>query len=157
MWRQRYFVTNKYFKPGGPAFLQIGGEGPASSVWLYKGHWTEIAKDVGAMAYIVEHRCIFIWYICRQIYLTHERCRFYGESHPTNDTSVGNLRYLTSEQALADLARFIQNMTAETGITEWVTFGGSYPGSLSLWMRLKYPTLIRGSLPNGHTLKQSAL
>lgn len=27
-----------------------------------------------------------------------------------------------------------------------ITFGGSYPGSLSGWMRLKFPNLIQGSV-----------
>nr|XP_039266794.1 putative serine protease K12H4.7 [Styela clava] len=126
-WSQRYFVSDKYYTPGGPAFLQIGGEGPAGPVWLDQGHWIEIAKEVGAKCFILEHR-------------------FYGESHPTNDTSVENLQFLSSEQALADIARFITNKTVTSGLKTWITFGGSYPGSLSLWMKLKYPHLIKGAM-----------
>jgi serine protease 16 len=33
--------------------------------------------------------------------------RFYGQSYPTADMSTSNLQYLSSEQALADLARVI--------------------------------------------------
>ena len=29
---------------------------------------------------------------------------------------------------------------------KWVVFGGSYPGSLSAWFRLKYPQLVVGSI-----------
>ncbi len=39
--------------------------------------------------------------------------RFYGESHPTEDMSVKNLAYLTSEQALADIANFVTAMNNE--------------------------------------------
>jgi hypothetical protein len=39
--------------------------------------------------------------------------RFYGESHPTEDMSVKNLAYLTSEQALADIANFIPAMNLQ--------------------------------------------
>ena len=34
-------------------------------------------------------------------------CRYYGQSHPTPDMSVKNLVWLSSRQALADLANFI--------------------------------------------------
>jgi pimeloyl-ACP methyl ester carboxylesterase len=54
------------------------------------------------------------------------------------------MKYLSSSQALADLAYFIkaQNMPERP----WVVFGGSYGGSLSAWARLKYPHLIHASI-----------
>ena len=59
--------------------------------------------------------------------------------------------YLSSEQALADLAYFISKMgnTAQYRTSEknkWITVGGSYPGALSAWFRYKYPHLTIGSL-----------
>ena len=59
--------------------------------------------------------------------------RFYGKSHPTEDMSVKNLAYLSSEQALADLATFITAMNEAHNLTsaKWITFGGSYPGDKS--------------------------
>lgn len=61
------------------------------------------------------------------------------------DFSTQNLKYLTSEQALADLASFRRFIYLKYGLTEnnrWVAFGGSYAGSLAAWLRLKYPHLI---------------
>ena len=60
-----------------------------------------------------------------------------------------NLRYLNSEQALGDLGAFRQSMAKEFNLTDskWIAFGGSYPGSLSAWFRLKYPHLVDGRLP----------
>jgi pimeloyl-ACP methyl ester carboxylesterase len=52
---------------------------------------------------------------------------------------------LTSDQALADLAsfrQFIQNKYKLSNKNKWISFGGSYPGSLSAWFRLKYPDLV---------------
>ncbi len=60
------------------------------------------------------------------------------------------MKLLTSEQALADTAYFIKQVTNNRllGITNnpWITFGGSYPGALSAWFRIKYPHLTIGSI-----------
>ena len=63
-----------------------------------------------------------------------------------SDISASSLKYLNSEQALADLAAFSQSMAREFNLTssKWISFGGSYPGSLSAWFRLKYPHLVHG-------------
>ena len=60
--------------------------------------------------------------------------------------SDSSLKYLNSEQALADLATFCQEMALKFNLTnsKWISFGGSYPGSLSAWYRLKYPHLVQG-------------
>lgn len=66
-----------------------------------------------------------------------------------SDMSTKNLQYLSSQQALADLANFIQAMNDEYKLpseTKWISFGGSYPGSLAAWLRLKYPHLVHGSM-----------
>ena len=71
--------------------------------------------------------------------------RFYGKSRPTADMSTDNLKYLSSEQGLADLATFRQFIHSSYNLTDsnrWISFGGSYPGSLSAWFRLKYPHLV---------------
>ena len=57
--------------------------------------------------------------------------------------------YLSSQQALADVAYFIEGMTHLHQIphgTKWIVFGGSYSGSLAAWMRLKYPHLVHGAV-----------
>ncbi|RWS18724.1 putative serine protease K12H4.7-like protein [Leptotrombidium deliense] len=64
-WKQRYFVSDQHFKPGGPVFLQLGGEGTADPVWLSEGQAaTNFAKRYNAYSILLEHR-------------------YYGESHPT--------------------------------------------------------------------------
>lgn len=62
--------------------------------------------------------------------------------------NTDSLRLLTSNQALADLAYFIQCMNQQFGFNNprWVTFGGSYPGALAAWFREKYPEYTVGSV-----------
>jgi len=49
-----------------------------------------------------------------------------------SDLSTENLRYLSSEQALADLAYFRTYMADKLQLStnKWIAFGGSYPGWL---------------------------
>lgn len=42
--------------------------------------------------------------------------RFYGESYPSLDDSLETLQLLTSQQALADAAYFIDEFTVERGL-----------------------------------------
>ena len=79
----------------------------------------------------------------------HNVCRYYGASHPTPDLSNKNLVYLSSRQALADVATLKSVLTAQYNLTEknkWISFGGSYSGALSAWLRLKYPDLVDGAV-----------
>lgn len=63
--------------------------------------------------------------------------------------STDNLKYLSSEQGLADLATFRQFIHGKYNLSDsnkWISFGGSYPGSLSAWFRLKYPHLVHAAV-----------
>ncbi|XP_028171443.1 putative serine protease K12H4.7 [Ostrinia nubilalis] len=137
-WKQRYFVNDQFYdreRPG-PAFLMIGGEGPADPRWMVAGAWFAYAERFKAIMFNLEHR-------------------FYGESHPTKDMSTKNLVYLSSSQALGDLAAFIKAMNVEYKLPKdqkWVVFGGSYPGALAAWMRLKYPHLVHGAVSSSGPL-----
>lgn len=89
-----------------------------------------MAKERGAFLCALEHR-------------------FYGESHPFNDTSTENLKYLTSRQALADLASFIEfikDQNKDKDLYKVIIVGGSYSGCLSAWFRQMYPHLVLGSI-----------
>ncbi|KAK5642960.1 hypothetical protein RI129_009127 [Pyrocoelia pectoralis] len=132
VWKQRYFTNDQFYKrsSNGPVFLMIGGEGNASPSWMTRGTWIDYAIRFKALCFQLEHR-------------------YYGQSHPTEDLSTKNLQYLTSQQALADLAAFIMSKNEQYGFSsnvKWIVFGGSYPGSLAAWMRLKYPHLVHGAM-----------
>lgn len=65
------------------------------------------------------------------------------------------MRYLNSMQALNDLATFIVAMNDMYLLgkdVRWITVGGSYAGSLSAWMRLKYPFLVYGAVSSSGPL-----
>ena len=71
--------------------------------------------------------------------------RYYGASQPFKDWSTPNLKNLTAEDALADMADFIDDMNTQIiakwkGTNrKWVTVGGSYAGALSAWFQAAYP------------------
>lgn len=67
---------------------------------------------------------------------------------------------MSSEQALADLAYFIESKNAEyqfdAAKVKWIAFGGSYSGSLAAWLREKYPQLVYGSVSTSGPLLAKA-
>jgi len=127
-WKQRYWAGWNYYVDGGPIFILIGGEGEENPGWLNAGSLHDYAKEFQGAMFILEHR-------------------YYGQSKPVENLSVKNLTWLSSHQALADIARFIASMKFEHNLTgSWISIGGSYPGSLSGWLRLKYPHLVQGSV-----------
>ncbi|OQR89703.1 serine protease family S28 [Achlya hypogyna] len=136
-WNQRYFVNDEFWAGEGyPVFLYIGGEGPLSASALSKNNYIHtLARSHRALLVAVEHR-------------------YYGKSYPTPDMSTENLRYLSSQQALFDLARIHDYLTRSYGLwrSKWVAFGGSYPGALAAWFKLKYPSLVAGSVASSAPL-----
>lgn len=128
-WSQRYFVNSENYKEGGPVFLYIGGEGELRPWMMHEGHMADMSKRFHALIFALEHR-------------------FYGKSHPTPNLEGHHLKYLNSHQALADLAAFRTVIGRKWNVTDakWIAFGGSYPGNLAAWVRMKYPHLIYASV-----------
>ena len=132
---QRYWVLDQYFdQTSGPVFLYICGEYTCPGIPDERQFPVVLARKFKALILVLEHR-------------------FYGASQPFGNASwsTENLRYLTANLALADLAYFIQwsKDSALYGIGQsnpWITIGGSYPGALSGWFRYKYPHLTVGAL-----------
>merc|ERR1711934_494243 len=108
-YKQRYWINDEYFNKGdkkGPIFIYICGEYRCSvpDTRLYP---FMLGATYNAQFLVLEHR-------------------FYGDSQPFDDWSVDNLAYLSSEQGLADLAYFLENIN--TSDVETLVIGGSYPG-----------------------------
>jgi len=137
-WQQRYFLNKAHYKEGGPTLLMVGGEGAANPAWMAAGAWVDYAREQGAAMILLEHR-------------------YYGKSHPTPDMGVKSLVWLSSRQALADLAAFTLAMREAEGLVgPWVALGGSYPGSLAAWYRQKYPHLVAGAVSSSAPLVAKA-
>ena len=197
-WRQRWFANDAFFDrarfrspgtdtetlPDPVVFLCVGGEGPGfdPDVVVTGGPHCALAarlaqtlfekKKGGALLVALEHR-------------------FYGASQPTGDLTTESLRYLTSDQALADAARFVREVTEVFGLAKSraggdllnppsspptfqtqkslvsragnerasfprvVAFGGSYPGMLAGWLRVKYPHLFVAAVASSAPVRAS--
>lgn len=125
---QRYYIDETFSTSNNaPVFFYICGEAACSRSAL-SGAIRTMAEKYHAKLIALEHR-------------------YYGVSSPYQQLTTTNLKYLTIDNALKDLARFQQSISKEKHWTgKWITFGGSYPGSLSAYYRLKYPNLTAGSL-----------
>ena len=128
-WSQRYYYNDTYYKAGGPVFLMIGGEGPATPKNV--GDYYSIdyfAKSMSGLKVALEHR-------------------FYGASFPSTDSS--DLSLLRSDQALADIATFLAYLKREYNLpknTKVVAIGGSYSGNLAAWARIQFPFVIDAAI-----------
>ncbi|XP_055594741.1 putative serine protease K12H4.7 [Uranotaenia lowii] len=127
-WSMRYMEIDDYYSPGGPFFIFLGGEWEISGVSIQRGHFHDMARELGARIFYTEHR-------------------YYGKSRPTPNTATHLLKYLNIDQALADLAHFIVEMRATIpGAENAKVFiaGGSYSATMVAWFRQKYPHLVNG-------------
>lgn len=126
----RYWFDASHYKEGGPVFVLGAGETDAASrlPYLQKGIISILSKATGGIGVILEHR-------------------YYGTSQPFNDLSTKHLRFLTTDQALADTAYFARNvvykgmegknLTSHT--TPYIAYGGSYAGAFVAILRKLYP------------------
>ncbi|XP_018335687.1 putative serine protease K12H4.7 [Agrilus planipennis] len=125
-WQMRYIQNNAFYEEGGPMFVFIGGEWTISTGWITSGLFFDIAQMHNATLFYTEHR-------------------FYGGSYPINNLETDSLKYLSADQALADLTYFIEYQKQNTpGLqnSTVVVAGSSYAGTLATWAKLKYPHIV---------------
>lgn len=116
----------------------LGGEAPVEFFEFQEVSAKSWAAKLNALYIAIEHR-------------------FYGDSMPTPDFGTYNLKFLSSQQALADASYFIESYNS-TLIKPgpWIVLGCSYSGALSAWFRSKYPHLVVGSVaPSGPVFAQT--
>lgn len=113
----------KYLKPGGPLYVLISGLDPLNEAWMRYSLIRDIMVDNSGALFMIEHRYI-------------------GQSKPTPDMSLANLQYLTIKLAVKDIDFFItyiKNRFTQLKNSKVVVVGGSYAGSLAVWLREYYP------------------
>lgn len=128
--KQRYWHTWEFYKPGGCIALTTPGEANAQG---YDGYLTN--RTLNGMIAQQEN--------CATIVLEH---RFYGLSNPYPDLTVRSLRVHTIQQAIDDLDYFARNVLlpmpggdkVKPETTPWVLTGGSYSGALTSFALVKY-------------------
>ena len=140
-WQQRFWLNASLWAGGdAPIFFYIEGEGAGSAYSVVAGEHVELAATYSALIVSLEHR-------------------YYGASIPTPDLTTGNMRFLSSHQALADIANFYAAYLAPTfNLTrrnKVITFGGSYPGALSAWARLRLPHIVHGAVSSSSPVQDS--
>ncbi|KAI0403989.1 peptidase S28 [Xylaria palmicola] len=133
----RYWFDAQYYKPGGPVIVLCGGEtdGAGRLPFLQKGIVYQLAKATNGVGVILEHR-------------------YYGSSIPTENLSTANLRFLTTDQALADTAYFanhvkfagLEHVDFSPEETAWIAYGGSYAGAFVAMLRKLYPDAYWGAI-----------
>ncbi|KAK4939759.1 hypothetical protein LTR10_020043 [Elasticomyces elasticus] len=133
----RYFFDASHYKPGGPVIVLQSGEDDATDrlPYLQKGIVAQLANATNGIGVVLEHR-------------------YYGTSFPTANLTTESLRFLTTEQALADQAYFAQhvvfpglehmNLTAPN--VPYIVYGGSYAGGFAAFTRKLYPNLYFGAI-----------
>jgi len=135
---QRYIISSQYWGTQGwdgckgPILFYTGNEGDIFMFFNNTGFVTDVlAEQFGGLVVFAEHR-------------------YYGESLPFGAESfdLGNVGYLTAEQALADYATLIRYLKAQFNAQDCpvIAFGGSYGGMLTAWFRLKYPNIVDGAI-----------
>lgn len=103
--------------------------------YLQKGIVAILAKATNGIGVVLEHR-------------------YYGTSFPTADLSTENLRFLSTDQAVADQAFFsshitfpgLEHLNLTAPNTPHIAYGGSYAGGMVALLRKLYPELTWGAI-----------
>lgn len=133
----RYWLDISNYRLGGPVIILHSGEFDSKGrlPYLKQGIVHILAEAVGGVGLVMEHR-------------------YYGTSFPVPDLTTENLRFLSTEQALADTAYVAKNivfpglehldLTAPG--TPWIIYGGSYAGAFAAFARKLYPETFYGAI-----------
>jgi hypothetical protein len=125
----RYLENRAHLKEGGPIFIYIGGEWTISNGTLNNGHIADMMREMNGIMFYTEHR-------------------YYGKTQPTPSVSTEDMQYLNIDQALEDLAHFIEYIKStipEVENSGVIVIGGSYSATMATWFVQKYPHLANGA------------
>jgi hypothetical protein len=142
---QRYVINTDLYNNSHVLIVYICGESPLTRSRVEKNFPFYLASVFGAVLAALEHR-------------------YYGESQPfKDDLSLEHLKYLSSHQALDDVAYFINFLKSficdfivyyvlnlaeyhDLDLRKVIIIGCSYSGALSAWFRSFYPHLADAAI-----------
>ncbi|KAI9039298.1 putative extracelular serine carboxypeptidase [Aspergillus affinis] len=133
----RYWFDASHYQKGGPVIVIAAGETDATErfPFLSQGIVTQLAKAYHGIGVILEHR-------------------YYGSSFPFEKLDIDNIRFLSTDQALADYAYFakhvkfpgLEHVDLTPNSTPWIAYGGSYAGAFVAFLRKLYPEVYWGAV-----------
>ena len=133
----RYWFDPSHYKKGGPIIVLQGGEtsGEGRLPFLQKGIVAQLAQATHGLGVILEHR-------------------YYGESFPFANLTTESLRFLTTDQSVADMAYFAQHVVFDglehldltAAKNAYIAYGGSYAGAFVAFLRKLYPDVYWGAI-----------
>ncbi|KAF7317945.1 Peptidase S28 [Mycena kentingensis (nom. inval.)] len=140
--KNRFWVNESYYEPGGPVFFFDSGEQNAEPLvpyYLQELHGLSavmrLAKRYRGVAVLWEHR-------------------YYGASLPfavNGNTTAAEWAYLNTEQALEDVVFFANSfpkhgshsgLPIHPSVVPWIFLGGSYPGMRAAFLRKRNPEIV---------------
>ncbi|KAI0244370.1 hypothetical protein L0F63_003799 [Massospora cicadina] len=126
--KQRFLINNRFYKRGGPILLEVSSGTEIVPEMVFVGAILNLARMLNGMIIVLEQR-------------------YYGGSKPFPDLSTESLKYLTMQQSVDDVGRFVKRVNLDTIVKgkerpRWVVVGGSYGGNLAAWAKAMYPEHI---------------
>ena len=133
----RYWFDTTYYKPGGPVIVLQAGE-----------------TDAQEGFHICRRELSPNFQRSRAAWASFSSTGIMAPASPTEDLSTENLRFLTTQQAVADQAYFaanikfpgLEHMDLTAPKTPYIAYGGSYAGAFVAFLRKLYPELTWGAI-----------
>ncbi|KAG5668713.1 hypothetical protein PVAND_016641 [Polypedilum vanderplanki] len=136
---QRYFINDEFFQPDGPIIFYLHEtpyEQGQAKYYLTSGPVHDLANEFNGVIVLPHHR-------------------YFDESVVFEELTIENLRFLTVNQALEDLAHLIFNLRSSDSRylnSSVILVGWDYGASLAIWFSQRYPHLVTGIWASGARL-----
>ncbi|KAL7013998.1 hypothetical protein ACKWTF_015691 [Chironomus riparius] len=123
-------MNDEFFTPGGPIFIfmfMMPFYSYLGEIYLSYGPIYDVADDFNATIVFPHHR-------------------YFDRSLVFEETTVENLRFLSINQAIEDLAHLIAHLKSDESRrdSDIILVGWDYGASMATWFAQKYPHLVTG-------------
>jgi len=128
--QQYYSMNDEFFTPGSPIFIfmfLVPFYSDLGEMYLSTGPVYDIADDFNATIVYPHHR-------------------YFDRSIVFEETTTENLRFLSINQAIEDLAHLISHLKSDESRadSDVILIGWDYGASMATWFAQKYPHLVTG-------------